>query len=268
MLKESILIDSNENISHFSEDILKKAQERNLTIRLIGGLAVWLHCQKNRNILKKFKRTINDIDFVGYLSEVIEVQKLFVDLGFVENKNIMRLFGRNRRIFYFPSSDLHIDLILDKIHFCHDIDLTQRLKLDFPTITVSDLLASKLQIFEITKKDTLDIIALLSEHNIGEIDEETINVEYLSELTSKDWGLWKTFNLNLKKTRKKLQDFIEGEKNISAVVFKIDTIVEDMNERKKSISWKLRNIIGERIPWHNKVEELDRRQLELPTSNN
>ncbi len=237
------------------DKLLKEAKKRRIILRLFGGLAFIEHCPKYNHLFGTFNRNFLDIDFVGCLKQVVKIQKLFLDLGFQENKNVMRLFGTQRRIF--ELSDFHIDVVLDRLHFCHDVDLRERLEIDYPTVSLSDLLLSKLQIVRISKKDFLDTIILLREHNVGDTDKETINVKYISRLCSNNWGLWKTVISNLEKLKKVTEAYLvnhqEDARNVSS---KINILKKQIEEGKKSFKWNLRALIGERIKWYREVEEL------------
>lgn len=254
----SITNTNEDNILKWTGRILNEAKHRNITLRLMGGVAVILHCSNYRNIYDNFARKAADIDFVSYLKEVTELQKMFVELGFREDMNIMRLFGTKRRIFDLKSDGVRCDVVLDRLRFCHEIDLRRRLEIDYPTISLSDLILSKLQIIRLNDKDILDIIVLLREHRIGDTDTETINVKYLSDLCSRDWGLWKTVNINLDRVSQKISTYLKNCEDFRDVQFKIKSILEVVNTHKKSISWKLRNKLGDRIQWYQEVEELER----------
>jgi hypothetical protein len=239
--------------------ILQEAKKRDILLRLFGGMAFEVHCVKYRYLFADFGREFPDIDVVGRLKQVVKIQELFLDLGFEENKNVMRLFGTQRRIFEHPGSGLHVDVILDQLRFCHEIDLRKRLEIDYPTLSLADLFLSKMQIVRINEKDVLDIIILLLEHDVGETDKEVINIKYISQLCSGNWGLWKTITSNLGKIKcmdeRYLGDHPGNFKNVDS---KIDLIKKHLEKSKKSIGWKLRAKIGERIKWYREVEEVQR----------
>ncbi len=241
------------------DKILQEAKRRGIVLRLVGGMAFEVHCPKYRYLFDDFGREFQDIDVVGCLKQVVEIQKLFLELGFEENKNVMRLFGTQRRIFECPGSRLHVDVILDRLRFCHEIDLRKRLEIDYPTVSLADLFLSKMQIVRINEKDLVDIIILLLEHDLGETDRETINVNYISRLSSHDWGLWKTVTSNLENTKRLVEKFLkDNPENIKNVKSKINAVKNYLQESKKSLRWKLRAKIGERIKWYREVEEAAR----------
>jgi len=86
------------------------------------------------------------------------------------------------------------DVFLDHFKMCHTFDLRDRLRLDPLTIALADLLATKLQVVEVTRREYLDCIALLRDHDTADgEDVDKIDASYIVKLTSEDWGVYKTF---------------------------------------------------------------------------
>ena len=54
---------------------------------------------------------------------------------------------------------------------CHHLKLKERLILNKTTIPLADLLATKLQVVEITEREYKDIIALVRDHEIADQDQ-------------------------------------------------------------------------------------------------
>jgi hypothetical protein len=63
-----------------------------------------------------------------------------------------------------------VDVFFDKLLVAnHPIDFKGRLELDYPTITVTDMLLEKIQMWEaFSVKDLKDCLLLLKAHSIGE----------------------------------------------------------------------------------------------------
>jgi len=237
--------------------IMERADKMGITLRIMGGVAVRTHCPFYKYLHYNWRRRLPDIDFVGYLKEVTKIQELFLNLGFEEDKVIMRLFGTQRRIFNLVDENIRADVVLDKLRFCHEIDLRQRLTLDYPTITLADLLISKLQIIKIDLRDILDITMLLLEHEIGDNNNETIDMQYISGLCARDWGLWKTVTINLSKILNVVEKSTSDKKDAMDVKTKVEHMLRVLRTCKKSIKWRLRSCIGERIKWYREVDELE-----------
>lgn len=239
--------------------ILDAAKSENVLLRLLGALAFHVHCPKFSYMQELMGRAFTDIDFVSYRKESDRINKLFVELGYQYDVRVRALFG-SRLVFYDSSgTNRHCDVFLDKLEFCHDIDFQNRLDVDYPTAPLVELLLEKMQIVKLNEKDVIDTMMLLREHQVGGSDNETINADRLAKLTSHDWGLWKTFTINLQKvkdaaqTNPKLSE--EDRKDIDS---KIAALMKRIDEEPKSRGWKMRDRIGEKRKWYRDVDELVR----------
>jgi hypothetical protein len=164
------------------------------------------------------------------------------------------LRGWKRLVFVDPASERHVDVFIEKLEMCHDIDFSDRLEIDYPTISLVDLLLEKMQIVQINEKDIIDTIMLFAEHNVGDGDKETINTTYLSGLCSKDWGLWKTVTTNLEKTKRFVYKYDAVETSLKDdVASKIDRTLDLIEKEPKSLGWKARARVGEKKKWYRDV---------------
>jgi len=238
--------------------VLEESRKSGVTLRLLGAIAFRIHCPEYKFMQYSLGRVLTDIDYAGLSREAAKVQRLFLDLGCAENQMVMRLFGRERRIFYFSDSELHSDVFFDKLRFCHDIDLTRRLEVDYPTISVSDLLLEKLQIVEINEKDLIDSSMLMCEHPVGDRDEESINGAYISELCSRDWGLWRTLTGNLERIESFLPKLVQSDSDREKVTGAITDLRSAIDAGPKSVAWRMRAKIGDKKKWYREVEEVER----------
>jgi len=257
-LTEDELKKQEEEFFKIANVVMDKAKERGVTLRLLGAIAFRSHCPKYKFMQYSLGRTLTDIDFASLSREAPKVQRLFHDLGCSENEMVMRLFGRERRIFYYANSQIHSDVFFDKLKFCHDIDLSRRLNIDYPTIPIADLLLEKLQIVEINAKDLIDSVMLFCEHPVAETDEETINSRYISDLCSRDWGLWRTVTGNLSKLKGFLPKYIKVDADMQRALDGINSLGNAIDSKEKSLPWRLRAKVGEKKKWYREVEEVDR----------
>jgi len=241
-----------------SNEIMKEAEKRNSTIRLLGALAFRTHCPKFKYMEYSTGRFLSDIDFAGYGKDVNKIEKLYADLKWKEIAAYRIYTGVSmRRIFTHPTDPkIYSEVFFDKLRMCHDISFIGRLEIDYPTISLVDLLLEKMQIVRLEEKDIIDTITLLREHNVGDHDKETINIEYLSSLCAQDWGLWKTITMNLEKVKNALPNYgILKEDDKEDVRTKIDSILDAIQKKPKSMRWKMRASIGEKQKWYREVEE-------------
>src|SRR6267143_1099641 len=188
-------------ISDEAKRILDEARNRGIILRLFGGVAVKYHCPSATH--RSLQRSYPDLDFFGRGKQGREVRKLFLDLGYEPNQRFNALHGATRLIFEDAKNERVVDLFLDVFRMCHTLHFGNRLTLDDSTITISDLLLTKLQVVEINEKDIRDLIAILKDHDvvdkIASGDKEVIDANYVSTLCSEDWGLYKTISLTLRK---------------------------------------------------------------------
>ena len=205
-------------------------------------------------------RSFTDIDFASYRKQASKISKLLATLGYQEDLHVTALFGSGRLVFYDKSgTNRHCDVFLDKLEFCHDIIFQDRLELDEPTVPLAELLLEKMQIVKLNEKDVVDTIMLLREHKIGSSDDETINADYIANLTGRDWGLWRTLTMNLERVQKSAQSREKlTDEDKSDVETKIKTLRDRIDQEPKSRGWKWRAQIGDKKKWYKDVEELTR----------
>jgi len=238
-----------------TDRIMEEAKKRNVTLRVLGAVAFRLHCPQFKYIEYSLHRLLSDIDFAAYKRDDVNVDRLFIDVGYQEDI-VVRSFYANRRIFHNPKYGIHSDIFFDRMEMCHDINFKGRLEIDYPTISLVDLLLEKMQIVQINEKDIIDTITLFREHECGNGDNEMINIRYLASLCGKDWGLWRTVTMNLAKVRKLLRQFdILNEEGIEIVGDKIDRTLQAIEKEPKSLGWKMRAKIGDQKKWYRDVEE-------------
>lgn len=244
--------------------VIDAAREGGIVLRLLGGLAVRFHCES----LDFCERDHGDIDLVGHRRDAERIANLFADLGYEEIVHVrMATFGRQLQFAresrykdewarYGPHDEDHIDVFLDTFKMDHALDLTDRLDLDPYTITVSDVLLTKLQMANLNEKDERDIFTLLKDLELGSADDPgTINVPYIAQLCARNWGLFHDVELNLTRLRERLDTYALKPGVRAQVRTKLAGLAEAIEAHPKSRAWRLRAKIGERRPWHKTVEE-------------
>ena len=113
-----------------------------------------------------------------------------------------------------------------------------------------------MQIVESNRKDVIDTIMLLREHAVGDGDDEMVNADYLASLCADDWRLWRTVTMNLQRVERSLPSYkVLIEEDRADISSKIQQL---MQEEPKSLKWKMRAKIGERVEWYRDVEEASR----------
>jgi hypothetical protein len=212
-------------------------------------LAIYLLCPSAQED-SRLQRVYGDLDFFTLSSLNNKTKALFTQLGYTGNKTFNALHGYQRLIFTDEQYGRKIDIFLDTMHMCHTLDFRKRLSLAQHTLSVSDLLLTKLQIFEINQKDIKDTIALFTDYAVVE-DESGINAPYISELAAQDWGLYTTCTTNLQR----VQAFASEHDFSPPVKVRINQLLAATEARPKSIKWKARAVVGERMRWYELPEE-------------
>ena len=238
---------------------LAQEENKHVMMRLIGALAFRTHCQTYGYIQDKLGRKFTDFDFVSYPRFVRDVRRVLTELGYEEDKQVTQLFGDRRMLFHDPAFDRHVDVFYNVLDFCHPINFVGRLEAEELTVPLAELLLEKMQIVQINEKDLIDSVMLLREHPIGDLDKETINAMVITRILANDWGFWRTFTGNLKLLDEKLGHYDSLSKEDRQVVHdRIKELQDRIEAKPKSLSWKARAQIGERVKWYKDVEELQR----------
>jgi len=229
-----------------AQRIVRVAEDNGVTLRLIGGLAIRFHCHGPHSA---HLREYHDIDVFGLLKESKGIFSVFQILGYRPNTKFNLSFGDTLRLQFLSEAPGNVDVFLDKFRMDHTIDFREHLGLDDLTIPITALLLTKLQMVRIGDKDVRDIVAILEDHEFGSLaisDREAVDVEYLADKCSQDWGLYKTVTDNLQKMAKTTESKELGKK--------LDTLLNSVLAKKKGFGWTVRSVIGERMKWYDVIE--------------
>ena len=235
--------------------IISAAADNAITLRLLGGTAIGFRCPsaKRPGVSRKYP----DIDLAGYRKQSRQIRELFPKLGYSPNEVFNALRSASRLMFFDLPNQRRVDLFLDYFEMCHKIDLRDRLTLDPLTLTMADLLATKLQIFKTNEKDFKDITAILLDHEVADTDKpDAINGKRLAELCGHDWGIYKTFTLVLEKASSMLERFDLTPKDKELVKERMKRITDMIEQEPKSMGWKARARVGEKVPWYKLPDDM------------
>lgn len=259
--------------------IVERAQSRGLYVRFIGALAVYVHSLDTPDTLRVFKSLarlgegrpmFTDLDLVLYSKQRNDVTKLLEELGFKPDNMANMMFGGRRLIYYHPQNKYPVDLFLNKLEFSHDVNFGEkpgsgRLELDYPTITLEDIVLEKLQIHQINRKDVVDLVVLFMGHDLGELaGKNVIDGGHISRTLSEDWGFWYDATRNLASVTTLVHELassnpgaITAEQNgiITERVFRLRKMIDATPKTK---GWEKRAKIGTSKPWYKDVDEVVR----------
>jgi hypothetical protein len=236
--------------------LVEEANKRGVVLRLLGGIAFRLRCPST--LKESLKRNYVDIDFIGNRRQRKDIQNLLTDSGYTPRTTFNTMQGFRRLIFNDIPNERRVDIFLNEFEMCHKFDFTDRLKLDTLTLPLADLLLTKLQVYEITEREYRDVIAMFSDHDLGNSDSsELINSKYIAKLCSDDWGLWRTITLNLERISSALPNYVPSSDGQSQVKSRIDMLWKTLDTEPKSFRWKVRARVGEKVRWYE-LPEADR----------
>jgi len=232
------------------------AAGRNVPLRLLGGQAVRLLCPGYPPRV----RHDQDMDFASVSSAKGAVMEFLQDLGFVGDRRFNTMHGHKQMYFTTPGGGTSVDIIMDQLNMCHVLDFRDRIDRMPYTLDVTDLLLSKLQVVEQNEKDVQDIVYLLSAHEVRDGDEPgTVGLARFGEIVGNDWGWWRTVTGNLDR----VVELVGGELRrlvptgaAHDPVQQASSLRRFADETPKSLRWKLRARIGERVQWYELPEEI------------
>jgi len=245
------------------EQILAAAEKQNVLLRVIGGMAVKLHCPAATE-LPALKRNYGDLDFVTASPDDRRMKEFFESIDFHPNARFNALQGKTRMIFNCPDDSWYVDIFIDEFRMCHQLKFPrERLLKDPVSIPLADLFLTKLQIITINPKDVQDVAAMLLEHPLGNSDDETINVDRINGVTGDDWGFYTTVRMNMDKIPGFLDTLKLPEKERAVVIGRLNELSKAMDEAPKTRRWRLRSMIGKAMQWYEEPEDATRGELKL-----
>jgi hypothetical protein len=189
-------------------------------VRVLGGVAIAMQCPTAQE--PALARRYEDLDLVTTARSAYTVGELLQELGFAPEEQFNQLHGRSRLLF--ESATCHLDVLVDKLVMCHTLDLAKRINVTSGTVPLADLLLSKLQIVNLNDKDVRDIVAVLSDHEL---------------------------------VRERLGALGLAPDQLDRVAARLDALRELGEACQKSMRWRARARMGERVPWYNDPEEVE-----------
>lgn len=234
--------------------IIKTATEHGALVRLVGGVGVR---ERVRDLggFDAAERPYHDLDLVGRLRDVRRLESVFAGLGYTGDRAVNAQFGTVRRVYHHPDGH-HVDLFLDRLDFCHRIELEGRLDLHAITLAPADLLLAKLQIVERNRKDLVDVGWLLLDFEIVPADPTSIELDRVLALTSDDWGLHTTATDFLDAFRSALPGLGFSPEAAARIENRAAQLRSAIAAAPKSFRWRSRDRIGRRVRWYRVVEEV------------
>jgi hypothetical protein len=248
--------------------IIALADERGLLVRLMGGLA--FHAQAP-TWTARIDRDGRDIDLATRSRDRTALSELLVGAGYTPDRQYNALYGHKQLYFVDESKGRPVDVLVDRLEMCHRFEFRDRLAVSRPTLPMAELLLTKVQIVKINRKDLLDALILLASHPLAAASDgagegadarAAINVSRIVDLTSSDWGWWRTVTGNLAR----LRAYVETELGPTELETgaplpfepraQLSALADAIEAAPKSTKWRLRARVGDRMTWYEEPEEV------------
>ena len=237
-------------------ETVEAAHEAGVLLKLIGGQAV-------RFLTPDYPprvRNDQDMDFASVAAAKNDVIAFLDGRGFLSDRKFNVIHGARQMYFTTPDGATSVDVIVDRLFMCHELVFKERIDRMPLTIDVTDLLMTKLQVVEQNEKDVHDIVYLLAAFDVKEGDDAgTIGLKRFGDVIRDDWGWWRTVTGNLDR----VVELIGGElKRLVPEGAAFDPATQARTLRTfaddvpKSLRWKVRSRVGERVQWYELPEEV------------
>jgi hypothetical protein len=244
------------DVSEEAVRLLAAAERAGVRVRVLGGMAIILHV--GEALHPAFVRKIADIDFATPKRDGRKVAEFLAGQGYTPNKTFNAMHGARRLLFYDEPNARQVDVFVGTFEMCHQLPLEERLELEPRTLPLAELMLTKLQIVKLNQKDEYDLYSLLLTHEVADHDNDAINAAWIAELCSRDWGLYRTVQINLERLRTQLNVPGLDPSELDAIRRRVDAIEQAVERAPKSAKWKMRARVGDRVRWYEDPEEIEK----------
>jgi hypothetical protein len=237
--------------------LARGAAEAGLGLKLLGGLAVRVICPDFPPRL----RAGQDMDFACMSKARKNVAAYLEQAGCQADRRFNNLNG-DRQMYFNAPSGRPIDVMVNQLTMCHTLDFRPSFENLPYTVDAIDVLLSKLQIVELNEKDAWDIFHLLSGVPLGTARQASgpvLDTDRYVKLLGADWGWWRTVTGNLAKLpalaadKPQLLPAGAGHDPLAQA----RQLAELAESAPKTMKWKLRSNVGDRVRWYELPEEVD-----------
>jgi hypothetical protein len=235
----------------YTRELLRTLNDQGVRARALGGVAVALRCPSA--LQPPLARDYHDMDLLTERAGAQALSEALVAAGFEPAERFNALHGHSRMMFSRPG-EVHMDVLVDEFVMCHRLSFKGRLDIDRETVGLADLLLTKLQIAKINHKDVLDVAALLLDHPLGGAAE--IETSRIVEVLSGDWGWWRTVTANLEVVDQLLPSLGLPPDRAWTIQARLADLGSSIAGGKRTLRWKARAKIGERMDWRFEPEEV------------
>ncbi len=250
--------------------IVTEAGRAGITLRVVGSAGIRLHCSGPGPVMDLLNRPAKDIDFVVPEKHRKGMRRYLEERGYLIDRDLLIAMEGTRYSFRHAEHGTDIDVFVERLDFCHTIEVASRLHRHPVTLPVEELLLQKLQIVELTMTDMMDIAVVLATHHVSAGQDgtgqagaagdeaETIDGGHIARIFARDWGFHHTATRNLARIRQVVGH--DAGIDISAqangrVHDGVTALLAAIEAEPKSRGWRIRDRIGERKQWWQDVDD-------------
>jgi hypothetical protein len=240
--------------------IVSEAGDAGVTLRVMGSAGIRLHCGAPGGVMDLLGRPAKDIDFVVPEKQRKGMRRYLESRGYVIDRDLLIAMEGTRYSFRHAESGTDIDVFVERLEFCHTIEIRSRLHRHPITLPVEELMLAKLQIIEMTMTDIMDVGVILATHQVtGDCDDpEAIDGTHIAGLLASDWGFHHTATRNLHRIASLIGDSSSvdiGVRENAQVQEGVRRLLAAIDAAPKTARWRMRDKIGERKQWWQDVDE-------------
>lgn len=261
--------------------IIDDAARVDVTLRVVGSAGIRLHCSAAGPLMDRLGRPAKDIDFIVPQRHRKGMRRVLESRGYLVDRDLLIAMEGRRYSFAHRDHGTEIDVFVEKLDFCHTIELSGRLTLHPITIPIEELLLQKLQIVQMTTTDMIDAGVLLATHEVSSSNsndnrssdsladipvaelgqppgQETIDAGHIARLLARDWGFHHTATRNLHRVCEQLAPAgaadVGAEGNLRAQD-RVRRLLTAIETEPKTLAWRMRDKVGERKQWWQDVDD-------------
>jgi hypothetical protein len=259
-------------------DLVAGAAGEGVTLRVVGSAGIRLHCAGPGPLMDAIGRPAKDIDFIVPQQHRKAMRRFLESRGYVIDRDLLIAMEGRRYTFSHPGHGTDVDVFVERLEFCHTIEVAGQLGAHPVTIGLDELLLQKLQIIEPTTTDVIDTGVLLATHTVaggagesggvsGAAGGETaggpaacavaLDGPRIAQLLARDWGFHHTATRNLRRARDRATEpgTDLGPAARPLVQARASQLLALIGAEPKTRTWRMRDRIGERKQWWQDVDD-------------
>lgn len=211
--------------------------------RLLGSIGVYVLC-KNKDNSYEYPYALKDIDIIIGKKDANKAFSLTTNCGGILSPQIGMASGGTRA--RFRIREQCVDFFIDPFTMCRRIKFYKRFSLYQETLSPPDLLLSIMQNINLTHKDIFNIYQILQMYPVNA--EQYRYKEVLGLACGRDWGLYTIISDNCNDIlTSNFYEYPEYE-------IYLEEIIKIIQECRKTFHWKLRSVMGKKMPWYINVD--------------